>query len=267
MIRLAVPADRDAIAAFCHATWGHGGEDYIERVIDDWMARADGALAVADVSGRAVACSYVRLLSPHEAFLAGMRVDPAYRHAGLSIALTEHCVRYAASRGRTTARVIIGWNNAAALGAIARSGFSRAGSMMLWEREAHDGPSVPDDLLARPGEAAPPPPPGALWAIGWMARELTGDDMKERIASGWALRHDGGRALLRPGDEYLWLAWLSGPAASREVLARAAVAAAANARFPKCRALLANDAATDHALEVAGFARRLEYHVYERRTG
>src|SRR5205807_2431649 len=124
---------------------------------------------------------HVRLLSPNEAFVAGMRVHPARRRSGLALALTDYCLRYAADHGRSIARVIIGWNNAAALGAIARAGFRRVASMTLWER---------------------------------------------------------------------------------------AVAAAARAGvlgLPRCRALLASDAATERALEAAGYARGLEYHVWERR--
>jgi len=92
VIRPAVPEDRGAIVAFCRSTWGGENSDYIERVIDDWLTRDDGALAVAAIDGRAVGCAYVRLLSPHEAFVAGMRVHPAHRRSGLSL-----------SRSRTTA--------------------------------------------------------------------------------------------------------------------------------------------------------------------
>ena len=265
MIRLATPEDREAIVEFCRATWGPGTEDYIERVIDRWISGVDGALAVVDLGGRAVACCYVRLMSPREAFLAGMRVDPAHRRSGFSLALTEYCVRYAASHGRSVARATIGWNNAAALGAIVRAGFNRVGSMTLWERSAED-PPAPPEVPAQMAQPSPYPSPGELWAVGWAVRELTEEDIRERIESGWALQHDGGLALLRPGEDYSWLGWLAGPADARAWLARAAVQAAASAGFPRCRALLAADAATSHALEAAGFTRGLEYLIYERST-
>src|SRR5438105_63372 len=143
VIRPAVPEDRGAIVAFCRTTWGGENSDYIERVIDDWLTRDDGALAVAAIDGRAVGCAHVRLLSPHEAFVAGMRVHPAHRRSGLSVALTDYCLRYAADHGRSTARVIIGWNNAAALGAIARAGFRRVASMTLWERAVEPAAPAP----------------------------------------------------------------------------------------------------------------------------
>jgi GNAT superfamily N-acetyltransferase len=262
--RLATPADRAAIAEFCRATWGPGSEDYIEHVLDDWMTRADGALAVAEVDGRAAACCHVRLLSAREAFLAGMRVDPGRRRSGLSVALTEYCVRWAAERGRSIVRVIIGWNNTAALGAIARAGFRQTGSVTLWERDGVDTPALPEGVTRQLGRPLPGAPAGALWAIGWMVRELTDADIAERARAGWALRSSDGLALLRPSDDYLWLAWLSGPAPARVVLGRAAIAAAAAAGRPRCRALLASDPATDRALEAAGFARGLEYRVYSR---
>jgi len=263
VIRRAVPEDRGAIVAFCRSTWGAEQSDYIERVIDDWLTREDGALAVAAIDARAVACAHVRLLSPHEAFVAGMRVDPAHRRAGLALGLTDYCLRYAADHGRSTARVIIGWNNAAALGAIARAGFRRVSSMTLWERAVEPGAPAPAGG-AGDGHPRPSRPVGALWAVGWMVRELTDADVDERARSGWALARDGGLALLRPSDEYLWLAWLAGPAPAQAALARAATARAGALGLPRCQALLANDAATEGALEAAGYARGLEYHVWER---
>lgn len=264
VIRPAVPDDRNAIVDFCRSTWGAEGTDYIERVIEDWMTRGDGLLVVAVIDGRAVACAYVRLMSAREAFLAGMRVHPARRRSGLSLSLTDYCLRYAADHGRSIARAIIGRDNPAALGAIARAGFCRVGSMVLWERTVD--PSAPAPTGSGGGSHPPPPsPPGTLWAVGWMVRELTNADLDERLGNGWALVTDGGLALLRPGDEHLWLAWLAGPAPAREALARAAVARAAALGLPRCRALLASDAATQCALEAAGFARGLEYHVWERK--
>ena len=262
MIRPAVPEDRGAIVAFCRSTWGAESSDYIERVLDDWLTRDDGALAVAAIDGRAVGCAHVRLLSPHEAFVAGMRVHPAHRRSGLSVALTDYCLRYAADHGRSTARVIIGWNNAAALGAIARAGFRRVASMTLWERAVE--PAAPAGG-GGDGHPRPPRPLGTLWAVGWMVRELTDADIDERLRSGWALARDGGLALLRPSDEHLWLAWLAGPAPAQAALARAATARAGALGLPRCRALLASDAATERALEASGFARGLEYHVWERK--
>ena len=263
VIRRAIPEDRGGIVAFCRSTWGAESSDYIERVLDDWLTRDDGALAVAAIDGCAVACAYVRLLSPHEAFVAGMRVHPSRRRSGLSLALTDYCLRYAADHGRSTARVIIGWNNAAALGAIARAGFRRVASMTLWERAVEPGAPTP---AGGDGDGHPrsPRPRGTLWAVGWMVRELTDADIDERARSGWALARDGGLALLRPSDEHLWLAWLAGPAPARAALARAATARAGALGLPRCRALLATDAATEQALEAAGYARGLEYHVWER---
>ena len=264
VIRPAVPEDRGAIVAFCRSTWGGENSDYIERVIDDWLTRDDGALAVAAIDGRAVGCAYVRLMSPHEAFIAGMRVHPAHRRSGLSVALTDYCLRYAADHGRSTAKVIIGWNNAAALGAIARAGFRRVASMTLWERGVE--PSAPAPAGGGgDGHPRPPRPLGTLWAVGWMVRELTDADIDERLRSGWALALDGGLALLRPSDEHLWLAWLAGPAPAQAALARAATTRAGALGVPRCRALLASDAATERALEASGFARGLEYHVWERK--
>jgi GNAT superfamily N-acetyltransferase len=331
-VRLAVPGDRAAIVEFCRTTWGPDGGDYVEQAIDRWLASTDGALAVVDVDGRAAACCYIRFMSPRETFLAGMRVDPARRRSGLALALTRYCLEYAAARGHVVARLIVAANNAPALGAVGRAGFTRVGSMTFWERTVNGGVASragadaprrvrPDrarattageiDQLTGARAGAPAAPcarlvgasmprhelsgpasqycqgtdpagpraeggwatapmrrvtPGALWAIGWSIRELTEDDITERIESGAALEDDGGLALLRAGDDLLWLAWLDGPPPACDVLAQAAVDATLAAGYHRCWALLADDPGTDHALTVNGFSRGVAYHVYERRT-
>src|SRR5436853_4874457 len=87
-IRPARPEDREAVLAFCKHTWEWG--DYIEYVWDEWLHDPQGVLFVATIDGRPVAISHLRMLSPTstpEAWLEGMRVDPAHRHQGLAIAL------------------------------------------------------------------------------------------------------------------------------------------------------------------------------------
>ncbi len=273
LIRPARPADREAIVDFCRNTWGPNGGDYVEHAIDRWIAGVDGMLAVVELSDRAVACCYTKLMSPRETFFSGMRVDPAHRRSGLARGLVGYCLEYARAEGRTVGRLIVGWNNVAALGAVARAGFRQVGSMTAWERAVLDpepagAPGWPSGPVRELGanDRLPASPPGALWAVGWSVRELTQDDVAERAASGDALALDEGLALLRPGEDHLWLAWLDGPAAARQGLAEAAVGATVKAGFPRCRALLASDPVTSSALTAARFEHGLEYHVFERTT-
>jgi GNAT superfamily N-acetyltransferase len=269
LIRPARPADREAILDFCRDTWGPGSGDYVEHAIDRWLAGGDGMLAVVEQEGRAVASCYTRLMSPHEAFFSGMRVDPARRRSGLALALVEYCLAQAGAQGRTVARLIVDANNVAALGAVARARFHQVGSMTAWERSVGDragATRVPASLSTGPGGAdrAPAPPPGALWAIGWSVRELTGDDVAERAANHHALALGEGLALLRPDEQHLWLAWLDGTPVARACLVEAALDATVAGGFSRCRALLASDPATARALSAAGFEHGLEYHVFER---
>ena len=46
-VRLAQPADRDAVLAFATSTWN--GWDYIPEVWDAWVVPTDGVLLVATV--------------------------------------------------------------------------------------------------------------------------------------------------------------------------------------------------------------------------
>jgi GNAT superfamily N-acetyltransferase len=89
-IRPARLADREPVVAFCRNTWGPDGGDHVEYAIDRWLAGVDGMLAVVERDGRAVACCFTRLMSRHEAFFSGMRVDPAHRRSGLASALVEY---------------------------------------------------------------------------------------------------------------------------------------------------------------------------------
>lgn len=269
-IRLAVPGDREAIVDFCRHTWGPDSGDYIEHVIDRWLAGVDGALVVAELDGRAVACCCTKLMSPREAFLSGMRVDPRFRQSGLAMDVVAHCLAYAADQGRPIVRLLVGFDNRAALGAVRRARFRYVDAMCFWQRvveneSPRDGLDPFDRVSALVPEAGlPNPPTGALWAVGWAVRELTANDIRERAGEQSALSCESGLALLRPGEDHLWLAWLDGPRGARLELAKAALATAARLGFPRCWALLARDPDTEAALAAAGFERGLEYHVFER---
>jgi hypothetical protein len=89
-VRRARHEDREAVLGFASRTWD--GWDYIPEAWDPWLAAPDGVVLVAVTTGptrgadggtleagRPVALARVALLAPGEAWLEGIRVDPAVR--------------------------------------------------------------------------------------------------------------------------------------------------------------------------------------------
>src|SRR5579875_459892 len=103
-IRPARPEDRDAVLAFCVHTWEWG--DYIEYVWDEWLHDPHGLLLVALIEGKPVGIEHMRMLTTIEAWLEGMRVDPAYRRQGVAAALSTEMIAEAMRRGAKVARLI-----------------------------------------------------------------------------------------------------------------------------------------------------------------
>ncbi|WP_254841405.1 GNAT family N-acetyltransferase [Natronomonas marina] len=118
-------ADREAVVAFTEDTWPELGGDYIPRVFDEWVD-ADGPdqrTVVACVDDRPVGICQGVLLSDHEAWAQGMRVDPDYRGAAISPNLSHAVFEWAAERDATVCRnMVFSWN-AAGLGQSRAVGF------------------------------------------------------------------------------------------------------------------------------------------------
>src|SRR5258708_6389370 len=126
-IRPARPEDREAVLAFCMHTWDWG--DYIESVWDEWLHDPQGKMYVATVDGKPVAVSRFRMLTPTEAWLEGMRVDPAYRQLGLAKAINDVMLAEAQRRGAAVARLMTESTNTAAIRVIERGLMQQVGAL------------------------------------------------------------------------------------------------------------------------------------------
>ncbi|QDX40708.1 GNAT family N-acetyltransferase [Salarchaeum sp. JOR-1] len=114
-IRPARLGDYEAVAAFTRDTWSDRREDgdYIPRVFEDWVESDDESQRtfVADVDGTAAGVIQTVLLSEHEAWAQGMRVDPAHRGKSIGTKLTHAGFDWARERGATVARnMVFSWN-------------------------------------------------------------------------------------------------------------------------------------------------------------
>ncbi|MGB9987535.1 N-acetyltransferase family protein [Salarchaeum japonicum] len=114
-IRQARLDDHEAVAAFTQDTWSDQRDsgDYIPRVFEDWVESDDDAQRtfVADVDGTAAGVFQIVLLSDHEAWAQGMRVDPDHRGKSLGTRMTHAGFDWARERGATVARnMVFSWN-------------------------------------------------------------------------------------------------------------------------------------------------------------
>ncbi|MFQ3319925.1 MAG: GNAT superfamily N-acetyltransferase [Natronomonas sp.] len=136
-VRQACHDDRDAVVAFTQETWSRVG-DYIPRVFDEWV-ETDGPTQrtfVATVDDQPVGICQGVLLSDHEAWAQGMRVDPEFRGRNVSPKLTEAVFEWAADRGATVCRnMVFSWN-AAGLGQSRSMGFTPCCEFRWVEPEA-----------------------------------------------------------------------------------------------------------------------------------
>src|SRR5262245_51361881 len=111
IVRRARPEDRAAVLAFCAQTWDGG--DYIDDVWDEWLADERNVPLVGVLDGTPVALERVRMLSDDEAWLEGIRVDPAYRRHGFGRIMVSRGLVAARELGATVARLLTSDTNVA----------------------------------------------------------------------------------------------------------------------------------------------------------
>lgn len=127
-IRPARSEDREAILAFCLHTWEWG--DYIAPIWDEWLYDPQGQLFVATVDGQPVGMAHVCMLNATEAWLEGLRIDPAYRQQGLATAINNALLAEAMRRGATIVRLVTEATNVAVLRVMKRTFMRQVGTFL-----------------------------------------------------------------------------------------------------------------------------------------
>lgn len=199
-LRAARSEDRDAVYAFTARTWGDDG-DYIPYVWDRWLTDPNGAIIVAALEGRAVGMVHVQMLSATEAWLEGIRVDPALRRRGVGRALTARALDISRERGAQVARMFIDGDNIASQQMASGLGFTRIAAFAMFYAPAAGTDEEPEVLpagftLRTPGPADLPrlwsflqasnlvPLNGGLIVQAWRARALTAGILEQRLDAG-----------------------------------------------------------------------------------
>jgi GNAT superfamily N-acetyltransferase len=272
-LRPARPEDHDAVVAFTSETWAdRGGSDYIPYIYHDWIADDGDAQQtfVADAGGDAEnpsddlagICQGV-LLTDHEAWAQGMRVNPEYRGQGVSMRLSGGLFDWARERGATVARnMVFSWN-VAGLGQSRATGFDPC-TEFRWAMPTPDADAESDLRVTADPDAA-----WTFWSgsdarahlrglaledeESWAVSELTRERLRLAAAEDRLFVVQGGgtrafayrnRTYERPneeGDPVSWAEYAVGAwedAAAAKALFRAVARDAAEAEVEKTRVLI-----------------------------
>lgn len=171
-VRQAEPDDYEAVVGFTADTWPDRGDDYLPRVFEEWVG-TDGETQrtfVLEVDGDVAGVVQGVLLSEHEAWAQGIRVDPEHRGHGRSRVLNEAVFDWAAAAGATVCRnMVFSWN-AAGLGLSRAAGYDPV-TEFRWAQPAPD-PDVrgPDGYTV----AEDPDAAWTCWTRSAAARHLRG---------------------------------------------------------------------------------------------
>jgi GNAT superfamily N-acetyltransferase len=167
-VRQARAEDREDVVAFTEQVWADRPDtvDYVPDVFTDWVESdgPDQRTVVAEVDGAAAGLCQALVLTDHEAWFQGMRVDSDHRGEGFGLAMVEHCFEWARERGATVGRnMVFSWNDAG-LGQSVAAGFEPDTAF----RFAHPEPRADAD------PAVPvTPDPAAAWSY-WTASDARG---------------------------------------------------------------------------------------------
>jgi len=195
-IRPARSEDREPVLAFCVNTWEWG--DYIEYVWDEWLNDPQGKLFVATSDGQPIGVAHVRMLNKTEAWLEGMRVDPAFRRQGIASALYDAQVTEAKRHGAITARLITESTNAAALRLLERGSMGQVGAFATFQALPVKTPPMRlygletpvlataadiDDIIHFLNVSNIFPAAGGLYYEGFTAFSITGELLSEKVSA------------------------------------------------------------------------------------
>ena len=209
-VRPAREDDREAVLAFCARTWDDG--DYIQYVWEDWLNDTSGALLVATLAGRPVGLAHLRMMSPDEGWIEGVRVDPEARRRGVARVLISRTLATAHERGATVARYFTSSDNVASQQLFDRFGFVRVAEVLHFtadslgadEREGeeialtHATEEDTERIWAWLERSNLAPLNGGLEIHEWAAQALTESRLREHLAAGrvWTLDELGSLAAL-----------------------------------------------------------------------
>lgn len=186
-VRQATTEDAERVVEFTSRIWTDRGGDYIPHIYHDWIA-GDGddqrTFVVDAGDGDVAGILQAVMLSEHEAWFQGMRVNPDYRGLGVAQRLNDASFDWAADQGATVGRIMVFSWNQAGLGAARAAGFD-PGVEFRWGEPDPDPDAL--DRLEPDSRRVVTEDPDAAWSH-WMrsdARDALGGLTLDRHES-WA---------------------------------------------------------------------------------
>ncbi|MBI5961581.1 MAG: GNAT family N-acetyltransferase [Chloroflexi bacterium] len=240
-IRPAQPEDRLAIEAIAAQTWD--GEDYLPRVINQWLSDPSGGFYVADLHDQVIGVAKLTRFDDGEWWMEGLRVDPAFHGQGIARILHHFVINQAHWRGSGVLRFSTGSDNEATFKLARESAFKLGAKFVHYFAGALDEPlqglrRLSFDDLPRVVDWLEGSERFALaqrsmehdWTFHLITPEKLGKRLAAGLVYGWPLGEDrallGGVALLNPtgkerfaGDPSLKIAYFD--AADSELAAAA----------------------------------------------
>jgi GNAT superfamily N-acetyltransferase len=154
-IRTARETDAADIAAFTQDTWDRYEDgDYISKIFPKWVARTgpDQETFVAESDGTPIGLVRSVLLSDHEAWFQGLRVDPTHRNKGVGETLIHAAFDWAKSAGATVGRAMVFSWNVMGLGLTRAAGFD-PGMEFRWAHPEPDSNGAETTVRTAPRRA------------------------------------------------------------------------------------------------------------------
>lgn len=91
LFRPAELKDREAVEKISAKIWD--GDDYMPYVFDAWCADPDGEFTMIEFEEKVVGFAKLTFLTPHDAWMEGLRKDPDITVRGVGTALSRHYLR------------------------------------------------------------------------------------------------------------------------------------------------------------------------------
>jgi RimJ/RimL family protein N-acetyltransferase len=143
--RAALPLDTPQVLELARHIWN--GHDYIPFVWQEWLADAEGCLAVAEYGNRIAGLGKLTRLAEDEWWLEGLRVHPDFEGRGFA----THIHRYLMERWRSLGKGVVRLATASKRLAVHRIceklGFQKVGEFGAYEIQAQSEEQMPDFRL------------------------------------------------------------------------------------------------------------------------
>lgn len=137
-IRPARAEDRAALEALAAQIWE--GDDYLPRVIDEWLGDPHGGFFVATRGAELVGVAKITRLGADEWWLEGLRVAPAQQGRGLARILHHFAVNQVHQRGSGMVRFATSSLNEAVCQLAGETGFERVARYLEYYADPLDEP-------------------------------------------------------------------------------------------------------------------------------